>query len=107
MNHQKCNIVFTTHSPYILSVIDNMILANEIYKKAKDKKDIQNKITNIVSKKEFIDFGEVASYGFNDDGTVDDIRDVESRLTGAINIDQASNETNRVFSRLLDIEDEL
>lgn len=107
MNHQKCNIVFTTHSPYILSVIDNMILANEIYKKAKDKKDIQNKITNIISKKEFVDFEEVASYGFNDDGTVVDIRDVESRLTGAINIDQASNETNRIFSRLLDIEDEL
>lgn len=107
MNHQKCNIVFTTHSPYILSVIDNMILANEIYKKAKDKKDIQNKITNIVSKKEFVDFRDVASYGFNDDGTVVDIRDVENRLTGAINIDQASNETNRVFSSLLDIEDEL
>ncbi len=108
MNHQKkCNIVFTTHSPYILSVIDNMILANEIYKKAKEKKDLQKEITKVVSKNEFIDFEEVASYGFSDDGTVVDIRDVENRLTGAINIDQASNETSQIFSRLLDIEDEL
>lgn len=107
MNHQKCNIVFTTHSPYILSVIDNMILANEIYKKAKDKKNLKKEIINIVSKEEFIDFSEISSYGFNDDGTVVDIRDTENLLTGAVNIDQASNETSRIFSKLLEIEDEL
>lgn len=107
MHNTKSSIVFTTHSPYILSVVDNMILADDIYKKAKGNKKKQTEITNIVSKKEFIPFKDIASYGFNDDGTVVDIRDIENHLTGAISIDQASNETSRIFSKLLDIEDEL
>ena len=106
-NNKKSKIVITTHSPYILSVIDNMILANDIYNKAKGNKTIQNKITNIVKKNEFISFKDVASYGFNDDGTVTDIRDIENHFTGAMDIDKASNETSQIFFKLMEIEDEL
>lgn len=107
MNKNNSNIVITTHSPYILSVIDNMILANDIYNNAKENKNIQKKITNIVKKNEFIDFNDVASYCFDNKGNVTDIRDVENHSTGAVNIDQASNETSQVFFKLMKIEDEL
>ena len=35
LNQTKANLLITTHSPYILSVLDNLIYANDVYQKAK------------------------------------------------------------------------
>ncbi len=96
------SVVLTTHSPYILSVIDNLILANEINRKAKKgkKKITAAKIKNLIPSMALIDFNEVSSYFFDNNGHVSDIRDERNRLVGGERIEDASNETSYIFMEL-------
>lgn len=96
------SVVLTTHSPYVLSVIDNLILANEIKSKAKKgkKKITIAKIKDLIPSMALIDFNDVSSYFFDNNGSVSDIRDEENRLVGGERIDDASNETSYVFMEL-------
>ena len=50
INNSKSSIVITTHSPYILSIIDNLIYANDIYIKANTlgKKNQRQKVLRLV-----------------------------------------------------------
>ncbi|MBO7539995.1 MAG: AAA family ATPase [Prevotella sp.] len=109
INNSKSSIVITTHSPYILSIIDNLIYANDIYIKANTlgKKNQRQKVLRLVKKDTLINYEKVAAYCFNDDGTVQLINDPDMRSTGSFAIDEASNETSRLFNKLMSIEDEL
>ena len=46
MRKSNGSIVITTHSPYVLSVVDNLILAQEILKKSNKKKWCYLKLKN-------------------------------------------------------------
>lgn len=102
MKSKDGSVVLTTHSPYVLSVIDNLILANEIKSKAKKgkKKNTIAKIKDLIPSMALIDFNDVSSYFFDNNGSVSDIRDEENRLVGGERIDDASNETSYVFMEL-------
>lgn len=102
MKSKDGSVVLTTHSPYVLSVIDNLILANEIKSKAKKgkKKITIAKIKDLIPSMALIDFNDVSSYFFDNNGSVSDIRDEENRLVGGERIDDASNETSYVFMEL-------
>ena len=109
MNNTRSDIIITTHSPYILSIIDNLIFANDVYTKAKEssKQNLKRKVLKLVKKGALIDYENVAAYCFNEDGTVDFINDQEMRSTGSLAIDEASTETSHIFNELMSIEDEL
>ena len=109
VNKSKSNIVITTHSPYVLSIIDSLIYANDVYMKAKvsGKKNQMQKVLRLVKKASQIDYDNVAAYCFNTDGTVAFINDPEMRSTGSFAIDKASNVTSRIFNKLMSIENEL
>ena len=99
------NLVVTTHSPYILSVFDNLIYAKDVY----DRADYEHKekVANLVSTDAMISYDDIAAYSFDDHGIVTFINDSEMRNTGAYALDAASNETANVFNELLAIDNEL
>ena len=97
------NIVITTHSPYVLSTVDNLILAQNILKKNRTK---FRKVKKLIPSMALIDFNDVSSYFFRIDGNVIDIRDTELKSLGAEYIDEASNELGYIFDELCNIERE-
>lgn len=109
LNNTKANLLITTHSPYILSVMDNLIYANDVYQKAKaENKDEQAKrIEKLVNPAMMIDFNEVAAYHCQDNGEVVYMNDKEMRNTGAYALDSASTISSRIFNELMDIDNEL
>lgn len=99
------NLVITTHSPYILSVFDNLIYAKDVYDRADDER--KEKVAAIVNPDAMISYDDIAAYSFDDHGIVTFINDPETRSTGAYALDAASNETANVFNELLAIDNEL
>lgn len=84
-------LYITTHSPYILTVLNNLILANDV----KDKQTLFDKDL-------LVPFEEVRAY-FIADGGARDLRDVENRLILADNLDKVSEQTALDFDKLLDL----
>lgn len=109
LNQTKANLLITTHSPYILSVLDNLIYANDVYQKAKaaDNKEQIQRIEKLVKPSMLINYDEVAAYLCKDNGVVERMNDDEMRNTGAYALDKASTITSHIFNELMDIENEL
>lgn len=105
LNSSPSNLVITTHSPYILSVFDNLIYAKDVYDRAD--KQRKEKVKALVNPDAMINFDDIAAYSFDDNGIVTYINDAETRSTGAYALDTASTETAHVFNELLAIDNEL
>ena len=99
------NLVITTHSPYILSVFDNLIYAKDVYDRADDER--KEKVAALVNPDAMISYDDIAAYSFDDHGIVTFINDSEMRNTGAYALDAASTETANLFNELLAIDNEL
>ncbi len=84
-----------THSPYILTALNNLILANDV-KEAKGE-DI---IKGLVKASQCIPFEKVNAY-YIKDGKAVNIMDKENRLIGVNVIDEISDEVNETFDLLL------
>lgn len=84
-------LYITTHSPYILTVLNNLILANDV----KDKQTLFDKYL-------LVSFEEVQAY-YIADGKAQDLRDIENRLILADNLDKVSEQTALDFDKLLDL----
>ena len=93
------NIVMTTHSPYILTALNNYILAYDIMKKNGD-----SSIKGIVEKDFCINYNDVKAYTF-ENGKLNTIMDNENRLIGINIIDSVSDDFAKVFDTLLSLED--
>ena len=105
LNSTKSSLVVTTHSPYILSVFDNLIYAKDVYDRADNAH--KEKVAALVKTDSMIAYEDVAAYSFNDNGIITYINDEETRSTGAYALDAASTETANVFNELLAIDNEL
>ncbi len=96
--NQNYNITITTHSPYIITSINNQLLINEM----KDK----------ISKKsylyEFLDYGldieTLRAYSI-EEGVLKNIVNRESKLIEGYTIDNISDEFSRIFDDLLELEE--
>ncbi len=89
------NLFMMTHSPYILTALNNLILANDV----KEAKGL-TAIKGIVKEEQCVKFEEVSAYTIVDGKSID-IMDKESRLIGVNLIDSISNEINDSFDALL------
>lgn len=94
-NSQDDKLVMTTHSPYILSAMNNFIFAKDQFDK------YQKKVSGI-SERLFIDFTDVGAYKVGN-GYVKDIMDKDSRMIDVTEIDECSRDINNTFDRLLSI----
>ena len=88
-------LIISTHSPYILSSLNNSILAEEVFKKT-------GKTIDSYNDKNRIAFAEVSAYKF-ECGRICSIKDVETNLIYADAIDECSDNINYNFDKLLDL----
>ena len=97
-NHSgKNQVIITTHSPYILGAINNLLYANEVGKK------FPEKVEKVVDKNLWLDYDRVMAY-FVDDGGVRSIMDDEMKMIKNEEIDSASREINKEYDTLSNIE---
>lgn len=94
--HNK--LVISTHSPYILTALNNAILANDVFKKS-------GKSIDELPKNRMVSFENVSAFKFENSGIIS-ITDDETRLIDASQIDGCSTDINEAFDKLKDLNDE-
>lgn len=94
-------IAITTHSPYILTAVNNMLLASKI-SKAKDEYDVHM----VLGHSNGITLETTSVYMMDgESGTIRSIIDEETGLIGENDLDSASNEIMDTFDKLLQLYD--
>ena len=95
-------ILLTTHSPYVLGTLNNLLFAQEIYNSDNSKKELLNKIL----KKDFwLDYNNFSSY-FLRNGISENCFDNDGKCIKNEVIDEVSMIINDEFDKLLEIGDE-
>jgi len=102
-NQAGHNFVITTHSPYILTAINNMIMAAIVGKKGTKE---SKQVNEIIEKNYWISSEDVSAYTI-ENGVLKTIIDEETHLIGESIIDSVSDEFGSEFDALLDIQTEL
>ncbi len=105
VNYNKCQLVLTTHSPYILSSLDNLILAHNTVKEKPRKK---SKVKEIVPENLWLDFNNIAAYYFDPNPkrgqqNTKSIMDIDRKGIDANAIDDVSDEIGDIYDKLLSI----
>ena len=95
---KKMCLVLTTHSPYILTSINNLLQAGQLYAGGSGKQ--VQRLTRIVPRTRAFMPGEVGFYAL-EDGKAKSIVDGETGLIDADVIDQVSNDIAIQFDQLL------
>ncbi len=94
--NQGSEISITTHSPYIITAINNLLLLDE-------KKDKINKDNPLYKKLDFkISSNDISAYTI-EDGILKNIYDKENNLIDAYTIDLVSEELSQEFDELLEL----
>jgi AAA15 family ATPase/GTPase len=94
-----CSFVLTTHSPYILTAVNNLILAANILKK---RDGVGDQVQKIIGADSPIDFNNVSAYTI-EDGLCNTILEKRNRLIGSSVIDGVSDEFDNIFDKLLEL----
>lgn len=97
MNYRN-SILVTTHSPYILTSLNNLMYAYQVGQK------YQQETNAIIEKKYWINPDDVSAYMLLPNGTCEEILDREEKLIRAEKIDGVSGFLNEQFDALLNIE---
>jgi predicted ATPase len=96
---RKGKIIFTSHSPYILSSLNNLVMPDSISKEYPNRKE---QLTNIISENLWIEFDKIGSYYF-ESGYAKDINDYEFKSIDTSKIDGVSDLISEEFEWLLKI----
>lgn len=91
----------TTHSPYILTSLNNLLQA---YLTGSKKKESALKVSNVIAKKYWVNPKEVSVYMLLPNGKCEDIFDYKENLIKSEKIDSVSTTLNEEFDKLLRIE---
>jgi len=97
MNY-KNQLLITTHSPYILTSLNNLMYAYSVGKRYNDEAD------KIIEKKYWVNPDDVSVYMLSSNGECEDIFDREEGLIKAEEIDGVTNTLNEQFSSLLNLQ---
>ncbi len=92
--------LITTHSPYILSALNNLMYAGKI---AHDFPDKRSRVASVLGEDMLLDPADVRAY-FVSDGRIKSIIDAETGLVNAAKLDSVSGELAQEFDKLVDIE---
>lgn len=98
-------LLITTHSPYILTTLNNLAYAGVLESKLRDEQNIDavKKLNDLYSGDERILCGFLSAYYF-ENGKIKDIVDKETGLINAENLDKISTVTDDKFSELIELE---
>lgn len=98
---KNSEILITTHSPYLLAAFNNLLYAGEIYEDLNDEK--KKKLLQIIPQKCIICKNTFSAYYIND-GRAIPIVDKETGLIQADIIDEASDDIDQEFEKIMDLE---
>ncbi|MCT1525045.1 AAA family ATPase [Sphingobacterium hotanense] len=90
-------LIITTHSPYLLTSIDNLIQAGNV---VKERPELKAEVNELVAESRWIDYENVACYYFSN-GTSRSTLDEGLKSIGPSNIDDISDELSSTFEGLL------
>ena len=97
-NEYYCNLLLTTHSPYILTTLNNLMYSFQVGQKNK------TEVSDVINQKYWLNPDDVSAYIMLPDGTCEKILDREENLIRAEKIDSISSFLNEQFDKLLNIE---
>jgi predicted ATPase len=97
----KHNFILTTHSPYVLTALNNLIMASNLIQKNTNK--ISKAVKEIIGEDRAIPITDVSAYTIQN-GLLESIIDKETQLIGSSIIDSVSDEFDEVFDRLTEME---
>lgn len=95
----NCRLIMATHSPYILTALNNLIIAKTITQEQPQETDAVNKI---ISPQYQVDFQDVMAY-YIADGVAKHIMNEEYSMIDANALDDVSNELGHTFDNLLNL----
>jgi hypothetical protein len=99
----KMNLVVTTHSPYILTSMNNLLQAGKLYAESSPK--VKQRLAKIISRTSVFAPREVAFYAL-ENGKAKSLVDAETGLIHADVIDRVSDDIAIQFNKLLPEENE-
>ena len=103
-NHKnKPNIILSTHSPYMLTAINNLILAYSLYNNKKTNKE---EIEKLIPKKDMLNIDDLAVYEIGRGGAKN-IINYELGIIDAESIDDVATNSAQILQSLCQIESEL
>ncbi len=94
----ESNYFITTHSPYILTAINNLITAEQAYSTGKN----NQRVEELVPMNQHLSYDDIAAYTIKD-GVLCSIMDEENKIIGPSIIDDVSDEFDSTFDGLLDV----
>lgn len=100
LNELNCDFIITTHSPYLLSCVNNLLYAHDLGKVKK-----MDKVKSVIPDDRWLSPKEVGGY-YVDNGIVESLINPESVALKVELLDTASGQINELFDKLLDIESE-
>lgn len=96
----KNNLVITTHSPYILSALDTLMLAKNTFN---EHPDLKEEINSIVAEDKWLDYDDISVYEVRNDGKVYSIKNEEFRSIDTNAIDSVSDIISEEFDKLTEL----
>ncbi len=97
--HSNCRLIMATHSPYILTALNNLIAAKTI---TKEQPQSTAKVNQIIPPQYQVDYRDVMAY-YVTDGTAKNIMNEEYSMIDANALDDVSNELGQTFDELLNL----
>lgn len=90
-------LIITTHSPYILTIFDTLMLAKNTFN---EHPDLKEEINAIVPESNWIDYNEISVYEVRNDGKVYSIKNEEFKSIDTNAIDGVSDVISEEFDKL-------
>jgi len=97
INQSNDKLIITTHSPYLLTTIDNLIQADQVIR---GDPSLIEEVKSLIPSSYWINFEKVACYYF-DNGICRSTLDEEMQSIGPSNIDDISTDLSKTFEKLL------
>lgn len=97
LNSNDNQVIITTHSPYILSSLNNLIYAYNVGQSR------FNAVADIVNKNLWINYLNMSAY-FVSQGVYKDLLDEETKMIDSDKIDEVSSQINDEFEKLYELE---
>jgi hypothetical protein len=93
-------LIITTHSPYILSSLDTLMLAKNTFD---EHPDLKEEIAAIISEDKWLDYNDISVYEVRNDGKVYSIKNEEFKSIDVNAIDSVSDIISEEFDKLTDL----
>jgi len=93
-------VIFTTHSPYILSALDTLILAKNTFN---EHPDLKEEINAIISEDKWIDYNDISVYEVRNNGTIKSLKNEEFKSIDVNAIDRVSDIISDEFDKLTEL----